>query len=223
MTDLGARLRTGPLALVLLAAVPSGLQAQFDDIPVPAEMDRLSFMRGDWRVEGVFRLPDLVGDDRRAWYRTRGGGVTGFDGRAWTAHPPGEPVADSVLARIDGPSEPFRFQNDLTVRPAQEGFALFADEGRTAGSTTFYFDPEGGHWVALSLHAPTAAVTRSTAPASGDGIVFTGRGTDRRGERIFVRTWEQVDQDHIRIRTDVSFDGGETWIDDQIIQDIERR
>lgn len=211
------------VAVVLAGSVPGAVQGQFTEIPVPKEMERLAFMEGDWSVEGSFRTPDVVGDDRRIWYRTRDGGVTGFDGRSWSAFEAGTPTADSVLRLAKSPAEPFEWVNELSVWAIQDDFVMLADEGRTSGTTSFFYDAEANQWVALAIHAPTGAVTRSRAPRSDGQLVFTGTGTDRRGERIFVRAYELEDADHYRIRTNVSFDGGTTWIDDQILQEVRRR
>ena len=66
-------------------------------------------------------------------------------------------------------------------------------------------------------------MTRSVAPFTDGLPVFTGEGSDRRGDRTFRRRYEIIDRDHYRIRTDVSFDEGMTWIVDQIVQEVHRR
>ncbi len=105
----------------------------------------------------------------------------------------------------------------------QDGFALVVDGGRTSGSTVVFFDTGRTAWVATHVHAPTNGVSTSVA-READGLpIFEGRATDRRGERIFRRRYETHGPDHYTIRTDISFDEGVTWIDDQIVQEVRRR
>lgn len=199
--------------------------AQFAEVPVPEAMATLDFMVGEWTVEGRFRTPDYIGDDRTLWYLTRDGGVTRFDGQAWVAFAPGESApADSIrkLASAEQAS-PYEFTHPLDVTRIQDGFALLLDEGRTSGTTLIYFDTEQDAWIATAFHAPTNAVTTSTAEKSDGMPMFEGRGTDRRGERIFRQRYELQGSDAFVIRTNVSFDEGVTWIDDQIVQEIHRR
>ncbi len=224
MTDRAPR---GPITLLLLAVLAvtsTAVEAQFDDVPVPEAMSALDFMLGDWQVEGTFRMPDHVGQDRTLWYLTRVDGITRFDGQAWVAFRPGEsPVADSILQLVTARAEPFAFTNPLTATRIQDGFALLLDQGRTAGTILIYFDTDEAAWVATGFHAPTIAVTTSVAAATEGLPVFEGRETDRRGERIFRQRYELHGPDAYTIRTDVSFDEGVTWMDDQMIRQVRRR
>lgn len=209
-------------AIVLFALASAPANAQFDTIEVPPQMAALDFMIGEWQVEGRFRQPDLVGNDRTLWYTTVDGGVTSFNGRQWTAFAKGVPVADSIRARIERRAEPFAFTNAMSTRRAQDGFMLIIDEGRTSGTNMIYYDTAASEWVATSIHAATSAMTVARATVTTDTPVFEGRGTDRRGERIFRRRFVIHSPDHFTIHTDVSFDEGVTWIDDQIVQDVTR-
>ena len=211
----------GLLPIGLLGTAPA--QAQFDEVEVPPQLASLDFMLGDWTVDGEFRTPDFVGDDRLLWYFTRGEGVTRFDGRAWTSFPPGGAVSDSIRARVETPTEPFRFSTPMSVRTAQDGFVLLIDEGRTSGTTMIYIDPASEEWVSIAIHAPTGSLTRSTAPVGEGTPVFSGSGVDRRGERIFRRSYTRHSSDHFTVRIDISFDAGETWIDGQSVQQVRRR
>ena len=211
-------------ALVGLACGATPATAQFDEIAVPAEMDVLDFMIGEWLVEGTFRNPDHVGTDRTLWYTTRGGGIMRFDGRSWTAFTPGEShSADSILSGVAERAAPYTFSNTMSARRIQDGFLLIVDEGRTAGTTLIYYDTSSSEWIATAYHAPTNGVSTSRAPLADGVPVFEGRATDRRGERILRRRYEAHGADHFTVRTDISFDEGVTWIDDQIVQEVRRR
>lgn len=202
---------------------PSRVTAQFDEIPVPEEMSRLEFMIGDWQVEGTFRTPDQV-RNRTLWYTTRGGGVTRFDGTAWVAFQPGDsPVADSVIAEVTEPGAPYEFSSEMNVTWGQDGFLLQIDEGRTSGSTFIFFDTAAQAWKTTEIHAPSNSAGGATA-ALADGLpVFEGRATDRRGPRLFRRRYEVHGPDHFTVRTDITFDEGVTWLDDQIVLQVRRR
>lgn len=216
---------TAIAALCGLGFAVAATGSQFDAVEVPPQLQALDFMIGAWTVDGAFRNPDHVASDRTLWYLTRGGGVTRFDGSAWTAFAPGEsPEADAVLAQIGGSrAEPYEFANRRDARWAQDGFVLILDEGRTSGTTLIYFDTGTSEWVATLFHAPTNGVNAVRAAASEELPVFVGSGSDRRGERVFRRRYEVHDADHYTVRTDVSFDDGTTWIDDQIVQEVRRR
>lgn len=226
MSELDLR-RTWPTLLLGVVVASFGwtpaVAGQFDEVPVPEPLGRLDFMVGQWRVEGAFRTPDHIGTDRTLWYETRGGGLTRFDGREWVAYGAGSTVADSISALITEPAEPFGFTTEQNTRWAQDGFLLVIDEGRTSGTTLIYFDTAADEWVSTAFHAPTNGVTRSTAPSTGELPVFEGMATDRRGERTFRTRYEVHGPDHFTVRTDVTFDGGDTWLDDQIVQEVRRR
>ncbi len=210
----------GPLLFVPAADV----SAQTGEPSVPNELSALDFMLGEWTVEGAFRTPDFIGEDRTLWYLTSQGGVTRFDGRSWVSYATGEaPEADSVLSQISGRGDPYQFTHARDVARIQDDFVILIDDGSTSGSTWVFFDSNVKAWTATSLHAPTNATTTSTAPFEAGLPVFVGRGTDRRGDRTFRRRYEVVSERHYRIRTDVSFDEGVTWIDDQVVQDVRRR
>ena len=216
-------LRVGVTCTAFVLA-PVAASAQFDNISVPAQMESLDFMVGQWTVEGVFRTPDYVGADRTLWYLTRSGGITRFDGRTWTAYGRRQSaVVDSVFQQIDGRGEPYRFTHPRDVTWIQDGFALSIDEGRTSGTTVVFFDTDRAAWVATAFHAPTNGVTTSMASESTGPPIFEGRATDRRGERIFRRRYQRHGLDHYTIRTDISFDEGVTWIDDQMVREVRRR
>ena len=216
-------LRATLAAVLTLCALGSPASAQVDAVPVPEQMRALDFMVGEWSVNGAFRNPDHVGADRTLWYTTHDGGVTRFDGRSWVAFAPGDSVADSVMALIPGRADPYPFESEMTVRTAQDEFMLVVDEGRTSGTTFIYFDTGAAEWVATSVHAASNSVTSAGAADAAGLPVFEGRGTDRRGERIFRRQYEVHGPDHFSVRTDVSFDEGQTWIADQIVQEVRRR
>jgi hypothetical protein len=208
----------------LTAAAATAPTGQFDQAEVPAEMGRLDFMVGEWTVEGAFRTPDHVAADRTLWYLTRGGGVTRFDGQAWTAYARGDtPEVDAVLDQVTERGAPYAFTNSMDSYWAQDGFVLIVDEGRTSGTAVIYYDTGLQEWVSSSVHAPTNTATSARAPAADGVPVFAGRGSDRRGERVFQRRYEIHDQGHFTIHTDVSFDGGVTWIDDQVVAEVRRR
>ncbi len=205
-------------AIVTVPAV-----AQFDDIAVPPELKALDFMMGEWVVEGNFRTPDHVGSDRTLWYTTRGGGITRFDGRSWTAFLPGaSPTADSIRSLVTDVADPYAFSNAMVVHKAQDDFLFIIDEGRTSGTTVVYYDTSKSEFIATQYHAATNAVSTSSAESVEGPPVFKGRATDRRGERIFRTRYELHGADHFSIRTDISFDDGVTWIDDQIVRDVRR-
>lgn len=209
------------LFLMCLQAAPAA--GQFDAVPVPEPLALMDFITGEWSVAGAFRTPDHIGSDRTLWYQTRGGGVTAFDGRAWVAHTSGSATADSIGALMESPADPFRFEGEMTARWIQDGFVLLLDEGRTSGTTLIYFDTAETEWVSTAFHAPSNSVTRSSAPSTGELPAFEGSATDRRGERTFRTRYELQGPDHFLVRTDVTFDGGVTWIDDQIVQEVRRR
>ena len=211
-----------PLLGLLWAFGPRPALAQATP-EVPPEMEAVSFLLGEWTVEGKFRTPDHVGADRTLWYVTADGGVTRFDGRMWTAHAVGSSVGDSIRALIPGRADPYEFGHKRTVTTVQDGFAVLIDDGETAGSTQIYFDTEGRAWTSQSIHAPTNAITNAVAAVRDDGVlVFEGEGVDRRGPRQFRSRYEIESADRYRIHTDVSFDDATTWIVDQIVQTVTR-
>lgn len=217
------------LALCVLppSAAPRALSAQFDEVPIPAEIARLDFMVGNWTVRGGFRTPDLIAENRTLWYATDLG-VTRFDGRSWVAWKAGEDAtADTILSRIqaDGPGAPFQFENTRTVTRIQDGFALLVDDGRTAGTRLLYFDPVRATWGQRAFHAPSGSFTfpEGTGTVLGGVLTLMGTGSDRRGERLIRTRFVPEGPDRYAVYTDISFDQGRHWLIDQIVQDVVRR
>ena len=212
------------LALELAVTAAPG-EAQFDEVVVPQEMQALDFMLGEWVVRGTFRTPDHIGSDRTLWYTTLGGGLTRFDGRSWTAFVPGaSATADSIQSLVTERAATYAFSHPLRAHWAQDGFLLVIDQGRTSGTSVVYYDTPTSQWVGTQFHAATNSVSTTRAQSGQGGPpVFAGRGTDRRGERISRTSYELHDADHFTIRTDISFDEGVTWIDDQIVHEVTRR
>lgn len=96
------------------------------------------------------------------------------------------------------------------------------DDGRTAGTALLAWDTGRATFVSRALHAPTNGWTESAGGLLEGVLTLAGEATDRRGPRIFSTRYVRHDPDHYTVHTDVSFDQGVTWIDDQMVMDVTR-